>query len=75
MKGGEKYMKKLVVLFLAITFFAGISLMGCSQETPPPPKEEAKPAEAPKPAEPAKDAPAPAPEKPAAPAPEKPAAK
>jgi hypothetical protein len=65
-------MKKLVVLFLAITLFAGISLMGCSQETPPPPKEEAKPAaEAPKPAEPAKDAPAtpaPAPEKPAEPA-------
>jgi len=60
-------MKKLVVLFLALTLFAGISLMGCSQETPPPPKEEAKPAEA---------APAPAPEKPAdaAPAPEKPAA-
>ena len=62
-------MKKLVVLFLAITFLAGVSLMGCSQETPPPPKEEAKPAEAPKPAEPAKDAaPAPAPEKPAEPA-------
>jgi PBP1b-binding outer membrane lipoprotein LpoB len=63
-------MKKLVVLLLAITLFAGISLMGCSQETPPPPKEEAKPAaEAPKPAEPAKDAPAaPAPEKPAEPA-------
>ncbi len=63
-------MKKLVVLLFAITLFAGISLMGCSQETPPPPKEEAKPAaEAPKPAEPAKDAAAtPAPEKPAEPA-------
>ena len=62
-------MKKLVVLLLALTLFAGISLMGCSQETPPPPKEEAKPAEAaPAPAEPAKDAPAPAPEKPAEPA-------
>ncbi len=64
-------MKKLVVLMLAISLFAGISLMGCSQETPPPPKEEAKPAaEEPKPAEPAKDAttaPAPA-EKPAEPA-------
>jgi hypothetical protein len=61
-------MKKLVMLFLAITFFAGVSLMGCSQETPPPPKEEAKPAaEAPKPAD-APVTPAPAPEKPAEPA-------
>jgi hypothetical protein len=62
-------MKKLVVLFLAITFFAGVSLMGCSQEAPPPPKpaEEAKPADA-------APAPAPAPA-PATPAPEKPAAK
>jgi hypothetical protein len=61
-------MKKLVMLFLAITFFAGVSLMGCSQETPPPPKEEAKPAaEAPKPAD-APATPAPAPEKPAEPA-------
>ncbi len=69
-------MKKFVVLFLAITFFAGISLMGCSQEAPPPPKEEAKPAEAaPAPAEPAKDAPAPAPEKPAAEKPAEPAKK
>ncbi len=52
---------------LAISLFAGIALMGCSQETPPPPKEEAKPAEEAKPTEPAKDAttaPAPA-EKPA----------
>jgi len=58
-------MKKLVVLFLAITLFAGISLMGCSQETPPPPKEEAKPAaEAPKPAD-APVTPAPAPAEPA----------
>jgi hypothetical protein len=61
-------MKKLVMLFLAITFFAGVSLIGCSQETPPPPKEEAKPAaEAPKPAD-APATPAPAPEKPAEPA-------
>jgi len=63
-------MKKLVVLFFAIVLFAGISLVGCSQETPPPPKEEAKPAaEAPKPAD---TTPAPAP---AAPAPAAPAAK
>jgi len=59
-------MKKLVMLFVAIAFFATVTLMGCgpTQEPPKPaPKEEAKPA-----------APAPAPEK-AAPAPEKPAEK
>ena len=50
-------MKKLVILMIALTFFAGVSLMGCSQQEPakPAPKEEAKPAEAPKPPEPAKD--------------------
>ncbi|MDD5009402.1 MAG: hypothetical protein PHU49_04660 [Syntrophorhabdaceae bacterium] len=55
-------MKKLVMLFVAVAFFATATLMGCgpTQEPPKPaPKEEAKPA-----------APAPAPEK-AAPAPEK----
>lgn len=54
------------MLFVAIAFFATVTLMGCgpTQEPPKPaPKEEAKPA-----------APAPAPEK-AAPAPEKPAEK
>jgi hypothetical protein len=75
-------MKKLVILMIALTFFAGVSLMGCSQQEPakPAPKEEAKPAEAPKPAEPAKDeaakpaeAPKPDAAKPAEPA--KPAAK
>ncbi len=54
-------MKKLLVLFVAVTFFAGFALMGCGPSAEPPkpapPKEEAKPA-------------APAPEK-AAPAPEK----
>jgi len=44
-------MKKLVVLFIAIAFFAGVTLMGCgpSQEPPKPapPKEEAKPADKP----------------------------
>jgi hypothetical protein len=53
-------MKKLLVLFIALTFFASFSLMGCGPSAEPPkpaPKEEAKPA-------------APAPEK-AAPAPEK----
>jgi len=60
-------MKKFVMLFVAVAFFATVALMGCgpTQEPPKPapPKEEAKPA-----------APAPAPEK-AAPAPEKPAEK
>jgi hypothetical protein len=57
-------MKKLVVLFIAITFFASFTLISCGPTAEPPKapaKEEAKPAE-----------PAPAPEK-AAPAPEKPA--
>jgi hypothetical protein len=56
-------MKKLVVLFIAITFFASFTLISCGPSAEPPkpapPKEEAKPA-----------APPPAPEK-AAPAPEK----
>jgi len=50
-------MKKLVVLFIAIAFFAGVTLMGCgpSQEPPKPapPKEEAKPADKPAEAKPA----------------------
>jgi hypothetical protein len=62
-------MKKLVVLFIAITFFASFTLMGCgpSQEPPKPapPKEEAKPAPAPEKAAPAPEKAAPAPEKPA----------
>lgn len=71
-------MKKLLVLFIAISFFAGFSLIGCGPSAEPPkpaPKEEAKPA-APAP-EPAKDAAAApekaAPEKAAPAAPEKPA--
>ncbi len=55
-------MKKLLVLCIAITFFAGFALVGCGPSSPPPAKEDAKPA----------PPPAPAPEK-AAPAPEKPA--
>ena len=37
-------MKKLLVLFIAITFFASFALVGCgpSQEKPPAAKEEAK---------------------------------
>jgi len=68
-------MKKLVILMIALTFFAGVSLMGCSQQEPakPAPKEEAKPAEAPKPPEPAKDEAKPDAAKPGEPA--KPAAK
>jgi hypothetical protein len=66
-------MKKLLVLFIAISFLAGFSLIGCGPSAEPPkpaPKEEAKPA-APAP-EPAKDAPAAAaPEKAAPAAPEK----
>jgi len=60
-------MKKLVMLFVAVAFFATATLMGCgpTQEPPKPaPKEEAKPAA------PAPEKAAPAPEK-AAPAPEK----
>ena len=58
-------MKKLLVFFIAITFFATFALVSCGPSTeqkPPAAKEEAKPA----------PPPAPAPEK-AAPAPEKPA--
>ena len=58
-----KEMKKLLVLCIALTFFASFALIGCGPSSPPPAaKEEAKPA----------PPPAPAPEK-AAPAPEKPA--
>ncbi|HNQ63158.1 MAG TPA: hypothetical protein PKK34_02810, partial [Syntrophorhabdaceae bacterium] len=67
-------MKKLLVLFIALTFFASFSLVGCGPSAEPPkpaPKEEAKPAEpapAPEKAAPAPEKAAPAPEK-AAPAP------
>jgi hypothetical protein len=42
-------MKKLVVLFVALSLCAGLSLAACSksEQTPPPAKEEAKPAPAP----------------------------
>ena len=56
-------MKKLVMLFIAIAFFASFTLISCGPSAEPPKpavKEEAKPA-----------APAPAPEKAPAPAPEK----
>ena len=46
-------MKKLLVLFIALTFFASFSLMGCGPSAEPP-----KPAPAPE-----KAAPAPAPAK------------
>ena len=38
-------MKKLLVLFVAISFFAGFSLVACgpSEQAPAPAKEEAKP--------------------------------
>ena len=59
-------MKKLLVLCIAITFFASFALVGCGPSAPPPAaKEEAKPAPPP----PAPDKAAPAPEKPAEPAP------
>ncbi len=58
-------MKKLLVLFIAITFFASFALVGCgpkTEEKPPAAKEEAKPAPPPPPPEkPAEPAPAPAP--------------
>ena len=60
-------MKKLMMLFIALTFFASFTLVGCGPSAEPPkpaPKEEAKPAA------PAPEKAAPAPEK-AAPAPEK----
>ena len=67
-------MKKLMMLFIALTFFASFTLVGCGPSAEPPkpaPKEEAKPAApAPEKAAPAPEKAAPAPEK-AAPAPEK----
>jgi hypothetical protein len=60
-------MKKFVMLFVAVAFFATVALMGCgpTQEPPKPaPKEEAKPA-APAPEKAAPEKPAAAPEKPA----------
>jgi len=66
-------MKKLVMLFIAIAFFASFTLVSCGPSAEPPkpaPKEEAKPA-APAPAPEKAPAPAPAPEKAPAPAPEK----
>jgi hypothetical protein len=62
-----KIMKKMMVLFLAITFIAGVALVGCGpkkDETAPPATEQATPA--PAPAAPAPEA-APAPAAPAAP--------
>ncbi len=71
-------MKRLLVLFIAISFFASFTLVSCGpseQPKPPAAKEEAKPAPPPpaepekaappaeKPGEPAKPAPPPAPEK------------
>jgi hypothetical protein len=63
-------MKKLMVLFVAISFFAGVMLVGCGPKTeaPAPAKEEAQPAA------PAAPAPEAAPAAPAAPAPEAPPA-
>ncbi len=60
-------MKKLLIFFIAITFFASFALVSCGPSTeqkPPAAKEEAKPAPPPAPA-PA--TPAPGPEKPAEP--------
>lgn len=56
-------MKKLVVLFIAITFFASFTLISCgpSAEPPKPAPAPEKAAPAPEPAAPA-PAPAPAPE-------------
>ena len=61
-------MKKLLVLFIAISFFASFTLVACgpSTEQKPPAKEEAKTAPTPPPAP--EKAP-PAPEKPGEPAP------
>jgi len=64
-------MKKLLVLCIALSFFASFSLVACgpSQQTPPPAKEEAKPTPPPAPATdtaapaPATDTAAPAPSK------------
>jgi hypothetical protein len=59
-------MKKLLALFLVVTFFASFALVGCGskEEAPPPPpaKEEAKTAPAPAPEAAPAPAPAPAPE-------------
>ncbi len=72
-------MKKLLVLFIAISFFASFTLVACGPSTeqkPPAAKEEAKPAPTPPPGpekappapeKPGEQPPAPAP----APAPEK----
>jgi hypothetical protein len=66
-------MKKLMVLFIAIAFFASFTLISCGPQAEPPKPapapEKAAPAPAPAP-EKAAPAPAPAPEK-AAPAPAK----
>ena len=39
-KGGERIMKKLVVLFVAVMFLATFALIGCNQSAPPPPAEK-----------------------------------
>ena len=60
-------MKKLLVLFIAISFFASFALVACGpsgEQKPPAAKEEAKTA----PAAPAPETAAPAPEKPGEPA-------
>ena len=51
-------MKKLVVLFAAITFLAAFTLIGCNQSATPPPAEKGAPGSPGAPG-----APAPAPEK------------
>lgn len=59
-------MKKLLILFIAISFFASFTLVACGPSTeqkPPAAKEEAKPAPPP----PAPDKAAPAPDKPGEP--------
>ena len=65
-------MKKLVALLIAITFFAGFSLMGCQPPAEPPKpapaKEEAKPAPSPEEKAAAEKAAGPAAEKAAGPA-------
>jgi hypothetical protein len=39
-KGGKKHMKKLVVLFVAVTFLATFTLIGCNQPAAPPAPEK-----------------------------------
>jgi hypothetical protein len=60
-------MKKLVVLFAAITFLAAFTLIGCNQSATPPPAEKGAPGSPGAPGAPgspgAPGAPAPAPEK------------